>query len=726
MIKKINSILPKNYLKDYELLGIKREKEFEKMIELIFFAFQHLPNEEKEENEHQQKIEELKKFLRRKNVKWLELCFQCCCIIDFDEMIKLIRLDLNKKFCLSCLTQNKRLIEQFISLGANSWNQALKKASHSGNMEVVELIISKGANNFNDALKYACSSGNKEVVELIFSKGVNNPNNAFFEACKNGNKETIEYLISKGADDWDSALSGACYFGEIEMIEMIISKGADDWDKALVAACTSGNIEVAKKMIKYGANNLDDCLFQASKSGKIEMVELLINSGANSFNSILCGACKIANKEMIEYAISKGAHDFRSAMRYCLESRDFEVIGMIEKNFLPNWNFLIVNSVYLGNIDVVEYIISKGVNQFDEALKASLYCGNLDIFELLFPKVEEYEKNYLFDKSFSPRNLELIEMMIEKGADNWNIGNYFLFFLFKFYSFFFFFFKFAKSNKSYLKQNLNFCSFFLLLISIGLCQACSYDVIEMVDLMIQKGANDWDDALGYACESGNIETVKKLIEKGAKSYSKSLPSASRSGNIEIVKLLIEKGANSFDKALETVVNTGNMDIIKLLIEKGAKSFSNYFITYCFSSNKHLAEFLIEKGIDINFKNFINQTAFQNAVNQGYYPIITLLIYHGASLDIKQTCKKGVIELIEDAKNGKLWNTKRAKYFPNIFQAKLSSFLLSIKTFSKRDNNHNSNLVLDLKIPRPILYLIIQIFLQEEIELNKNKRNKEPN
>ena len=242
----------------------------------------------------------------------------------------------------------------------------------------------------------------------------------------------------------------------------------------------------------------------------------------------------------------------------------------------------------------------------------------------------------------------------------------------------------------------------------------------MVDLMIEKGANDWNDALVYACESGNIETAKKIIEKGATNYSWSLPRACSSGNIEIVKLLIEKGANSFDDALGSVFILRGLEIIKLLVEKGAKSFNNYFMISCFSSNKQLVEFLIEKGANVNHKDLINGSALQVSVNQGYYPTIILLIYHGASLDIEQIKKKGVIELIEDAKNGKLWNPKRAQFFPNIFQTKLFSFLLSVKRFSKRNTNEKSYVNLDLKIPRPILYFIVQLFLQEEIKLNINK------
>ena len=41
--------------------------------------------------------------------------------------------------------------------------------------------------------------------------------------------------------------------------------------------------------------------------------------------------------------------------------------------------------------------------------------------------------------------------------------------------------------------------------------------IEIVNLMIQKGADNWSFGLGEACWKGNVEIVNLLIQKGATS-----------------------------------------------------------------------------------------------------------------------------------------------------------------------------------------------------------------
>ncbi len=38
--------------------------------------------------------------------------------------------------------------------------------------------------------------------------------------------------------------------------------------------------------------------------------------------------------------------------------------------------------------------------------------------------------------------------------------------------------------------------------------------IEIVKLMIECSANDWNGGLGKVCRSGNIEIVKLMIEHG--------------------------------------------------------------------------------------------------------------------------------------------------------------------------------------------------------------------
>ncbi len=120
----------------------------------------------------------------------------------------------------------------------------------------------------------------------------------------------------------------------------------------------------------------------------------------------------------------------------------------------------------------------------------------------------------------------------------------------------------------------------------GLYGACRSGHLDIVKLMIEKGACDWSGGLHTACKYGHLDTVKLIIKKGARDWNRDwnwgLFYACRGGNIDIVKLMIEKGGNCWNWGLNNACKGGHINIIKLMIEKGA-----YRCNYCNKSvEKH--------------------------------------------------------------------------------------------------------------------------------------------
>ncbi len=54
---------------------------------------------------------------------------------------------------------------------------------------------------------------------------------------------------------------------------------------------------------------------------------------------------------------------------------------------------------------------------------------------------------------------------------------------------------------------------------------------------------DWDYGLFGACEGGYLDIINLMIEKGAGDWNRGLNNACKSGNLNIINLMIEKGAN---------------------------------------------------------------------------------------------------------------------------------------------------------------------------------------
>ena len=67
--------------------------------------------------------------------------------------------------------------------------------------------------------------------------------------------------------------------------------------------------------------------------------------------------------------------------------------------------------------------------------------------------------------------------------------------------------------------------------------------MNIVNLMIEKGATNWDWGLRCACKGGHINIVKLMIEKGAIWWECGLRGTCYGGHIDIINLMIEKGGD---------------------------------------------------------------------------------------------------------------------------------------------------------------------------------------
>jgi hypothetical protein len=82
---------------------------------------------------------------------------------------------------------------------------------------------------------------------------------------------------------------------------------------------------------------------------------------------------------------------------------------------------------------------------------------------------------------------------------------------------------------------------------------------ELVDLMLTRGATNYNGGLFDACQCGHIELVELMLTLGATDYEWGLLCARQSGHLNIVLLLINKGATiSYlnDRRIVQLLNIG--------------------------------------------------------------------------------------------------------------------------------------------------------------------------
>ena len=133
---------------------------------------------------------------------------------------------------------------------------------------------------------------------------------------------------------------------------------------------------------------------------------------------------------------------------------------------------------------------------------------------------------------------------------------------------------------------------------------------------------------------------------------------------------------------------------------------------CYSKNVAIVDLLINKKADINYVNPFHFSPFDISLKtHNLHLFITLLFFgsqpSGNNIEFEKPALKSAYE---DHKNKKLWSKERNKYFPFFVKSSLISLLICFKLISKN---------LSQIFPKPIIFLIFQIFVNGCIESNSS-------
>ena len=86
---------------------------------------------------------------------------------------------------------------------------------------------------------------------------------------------------------------------------------------------------------------------------------------------------------------------------------------------------------------------------------------------------------------------------------------------------------------------------------------------ELVQLMLDKGANNYNDGLAFAALVGHMDIVQLMLDKGA-DPNNGLSGAALGGHLDIVQLMLDKGATNLDYALRVSEHFGHTECAELI------------------------------------------------------------------------------------------------------------------------------------------------------------------
>ncbi len=269
----------------------------------------------------------------------------------------------------------------------------------------------------------------------------------------------------------------------------------------------------------------------------------------------------------------------------------------VDNSSLAAVKYLLENGVNPNQVsDDKLYLLMKAIKYADqpenevgkEIVKILLKNEDINVNCKIDIPIDYFDNGYAFSPLSVCKDLEILELLIDKGADvnmKSNIGSTAIMntvdtnkvdFLLK-----------NGANINEVDNNNNALTNLLRLLEDGIAEEDLDTAISTLKLLIEKGIdikvidNNGYDAFLYAVELNLNDVTKLLIEKGTdikrknKEGQNALIICSKVGNYEIAKLLIEKGlkVNTVDNEgitpLIEAVSAGKIELVKLLIEKGA-------------------------------------------------------------------------------------------------------------------------------------------------------------
>lgn len=104
----------------------------------------------------------------------------------------------------------------------------------------------------------------------------------------------------------------------------------------------------------------------------------------------------------------------------------------------------------------------------------------------------------------------------------------------------------------------------------GLERACINGNLELINYLIDKGAERWNCALAGACEGGHVNIIDDMIMRGADEWNRALAGACKGGHMNIIERFIKYPSVDLSFAMGLAACGGQLNVIKYLITKGAK------------------------------------------------------------------------------------------------------------------------------------------------------------
>lgn len=190
----------------------------------------------------------------------------------------------------------------------------------------------------------------------------------------------------------------------------------------LNGAIEGGHYDLIKYLLDKGACITAPMIYSVYKSGNSALGQSLLDmipehQRHDAINLIMHDAALDGNLDIINYALSRGADDYNTSLTAAAESGNQTIIDMMIKLGANDFNMGLMGAAKGGHIDIVQQMINHGGDDVNLALSAAVESNNIELIRYLIDNGAD-EFNDVLSRAVAVSNLEIIKYIINRGNLN--------------------------------------------------------------------------------------------------------------------------------------------------------------------------------------------------------------------------------------------------------------------------------------------------------------------
>lgn len=299
-------------------------------------------------------------------------------------------------------------------------NQCLVAATQEGNWEIFHMAENYGANDYDQILVEAIKNRRRDFVVYALEHGANGASKAVYEAIVTDYPAAIGEIFYRTPPEdqielYQSVVDAAAFIGNKEMLTENL--------RAMMFLPDIHELDIDPNEPDYiDYYGIAD---EAGKGGNLDIILWLRNIRGVDRNKIISfgmeGAAQFGRIELIEELSRYDNIDYRGLLLSAAYGGQLGLIQSFERQgYILDRNSMLFEAVLGGSTAVIDYSVSKGANDFDEAMKNAAFVGNIEIMDYLV-KYGVSQQGYnlaLLYIADSNTNTDIVQWLIDNGANN--------------------------------------------------------------------------------------------------------------------------------------------------------------------------------------------------------------------------------------------------------------------------------------------------------------------